>query len=87
MYVKHQHKQKYNKDFFLFSSYQEYEERHCVCSQFVPLNRHLKTVLILSSFLACGDLISLLTAFANCLDPDQDRQNVGPDLDQNCLTL
>ena len=25
--------------------------------------------------------------FANCLDPDQDRQNVGPDLDPNCLTL
>ena len=25
--------------------------------------------------------------FANRLDPDQDRQNVGPDLDPNCLTL
>ena len=25
--------------------------------------------------------------FANSLDPDQDRQNVGPDLDSNCLTL
>ena len=27
----------------------------------------------------------LLTTFANSLDTDQDRQNVGPDLDQNCL--
>ena len=26
-------------------------------------------------------------AFANSLDPDQARQNVGPDLDTNCLTL
>ena len=26
-------------------------------------------------------------AFASSLDPDQARQNVGPDLDPNCLTL
>ena len=25
--------------------------------------------------------------FANTLDPDQDSQNVGPDMDPNCLTL
>ena len=29
----------------------------------------------------------LLITFANSLDPDQVRQNVGPDLDPNCLTL
>ena len=29
----------------------------------------------------------LLITFANNLDPDQDRQNFGPDLDQNCMTL
>ena len=29
----------------------------------------------------------LLIAFANSLDPDQDRQNVGPDLVPNRLTL
>ena len=28
----------------------------------------------------------LLITFANSLDPDQTRQNVGPDLDPNCLT-
>ena len=29
----------------------------------------------------------LLMAFANSLDPDQARQDVGPDLGQNCLNL
>ena len=29
----------------------------------------------------------LLITFATSLDPDQDRQNVGPDLDPNHLTL
>ena len=29
----------------------------------------------------------LLINFANSLDPDQARRNVGPDLDPNCLTL
>ena len=29
----------------------------------------------------------MLIAFASSLDPDQTRQNVGPDLDPNCLTL
>ena len=27
----------------------------------------------------------LLITFANSLEPDQDQQNVGPDLDPNCL--
>ena len=29
----------------------------------------------------------LLITFATSLEPVQDRQNVGPDLDPNCLTL
>ena len=29
----------------------------------------------------------LLIAFANSLDPDQDRQNVGPELEPNHSTL
>ena len=41
----------------------------------------------LNSFLASDDFCHLLITFANSLDPDQDRQNVGPDLDPNCLTL
>ena len=31
-------------------------------------------------------LCPLLITFTNNLDPDQARQNVGPDLNQNCLT-
>ena len=32
--------------------------------------------------------VSLLVAsFAKSYDPDQDRYNVGPSLDANCLTL
>ena len=39
------------------------------------------------SFLAGGIFRRLLISFVNSLDPDQARQNVGPDLDPNCLTL
>ena len=42
----------------------------------------------INTFLSSGDFCRLMiTAFANSLDPDQDRQNVGPDLDPNNLTL
>ena len=42
---------------------------------------------VLNSFLASSHYCGLLIIFSNSLDPDQDRQNVGPDLDPNCLTL
>ena len=35
---------------------------------------------------ARGDFCCLLITFVNSLDLDQARQNVGPDLDPNCLT-
>ena len=35
---------------------------------------------------ASGDFCCLLITFANSFDTDQAWQNVGPDLDQNCLT-
>ena len=38
-------------------------------------------------FPTSGDFCCLLIIFANSLDPDQARQNVGPDLDANCLSL
>ena len=41
----------------------------------------------LTLFPASGDFCRLLITFANSLDPDQAQQNVGPDLDPNCLTL
>ena len=40
-----------------------------------------------NSFLASDDFCPLLITFANSLDPDQDRQNVGPDLDLNSLNF
>ena len=33
------------------------------------------------------DFCHLLITFANSLDPDQDQQNIGPDLVPNCLAL
>ena len=39
----------------------------------------------INSFLASGDFYYLLIAFANSLDPGQCRQNVGPDLNKDCL--
>ena len=40
-----------------------------------------------NAFLASGNICRLLPIFANSLDQDQARQNVGPDLNRNCLTL
>ena len=40
-----------------------------------------------NSLLASDDFCHLLITFANFLDPDQDGQNVGPDLEPNRLTL
>ena len=34
-----------------------------------------------------GNFCHLLITFANSLDSDQDRQNLGPDLNPNCLSL
>ena len=41
---------------------------------------------VFNLFPARGDFCCLLITFANSLDPDQARQNVGPNLDPNCLT-
>ena len=45
-----------------------------------------KVVLYLPLCRLRGDFCCLLITFANSFDPDQARQNVGPDLDPNCLT-
>ena len=37
--------------------------------------------------IASSDFFRLQIIFANSLDPDQDQQNVGSDLDPNRLTL
>ena len=40
-----------------------------------------------NSFLASSKFCHLPITFANSLDPDQDRQNISPDLDPNQLAL
>ena len=40
----------------------------------------------LDSLSAADNFCRLLITFENSLDPDQARQNVGHDLDPNCLT-
>ena len=40
-----------------------------------------------NSFLTRDVTCLLMITYVNSLDPDQDRQNVGPDLDPNHLTL
>ena len=42
--------------------------------------------LFINSFNASGDFSNLQITFTNSLDPDQDRQNVGPDLVPKRLT-
>ena len=49
--------------------------------------RKSDAIVSINSLLARSDLCSLLIVFANSLDSDQDGQNVGRDLDPNCLTL
>ena len=52
------------------------------------LRRKDKTLLFKQSNFWRALVLSLLAATsANSLDPDQDRQNVGPDLDPNSLIL
>ena len=51
--------------------------------------RHLQIhfFLVLLGLTASSELWCLLVTFANRLGPDQDLQNISPDLDQNCLTF
>ena len=44
-------------------------------------------VSLFNSLSASSNFCHLLIASANDLDQDQDRENLGPDLDSNCLTL
>ena len=46
-----------------------------------------KQNILIDSVPASGEFCHLLMIFANILDPDQAGQNVGPDLDPNCLIL
>ena len=60
------------------------------CKELVPIFHGVANTStscsVLNSLLASSDFWHLLITFANSLNPDQARQNVGPDLDPNCLT-
>ena len=58
-------------------------------SKFHIVGNHMSRLiyLLMISCHASGHICCLLITFTNSLDPGQDRQNVGPDLDPNCLTL
>ena len=53
----------------------------------MKLDLSCKMDLNFTPFLLAANFCHLLITFANSLDPDQDRQNVGRDLDTNRLTL
>ena len=50
----------------------------------VLARKYQQVVLYLTFCPLC--LLTTVCNFANSLDPDQARQNVGPDLGPNCLT-
>ena len=57
-------------------------------SHFDITGKDLESLSLTRSLLALNsDFCHQLITFASSLDPDQDRQNVGLDLDPNCLTL
>ena len=55
----------------------------------IPVNRDI--ISVTGSLVQNHELFTywccLLITFANSLESDQARQNVGPDQDSNCLTL
>ena len=51
-----------------------------------PLFKNLNAARHFKLFCASSKYCLLLLIFANSFDHDQARQNVGPDLDPNCLT-
>ena len=70
-----------NVSFFLLTEYPEARKCHS-CTRFRNgklIYCHLTLTLLVAT--------CLLITFANSLDPDQAQQNVGPDLDPNCLPL
>ena len=62
----------------IFSEKKKKKSQNCICCS---------CEFCCNSFPASGDFCRLLITFANSLEPDQAWQNVGPDLDPNCLTL
>ena len=67
---------------------QMYTRTSCIVQRFMKILISIpgSNISFLTLFLLLATL-STADNFANSLGPDQARQNVGPDLDPNCLTL
>ena len=59
----------------------------CPNMGFYSIGVNLWCHILLNSFLASGNFCCQLITIANSSEPEQDRQNVGPDLDPNRLPL
>ena len=66
-----------------FSQMQKLESNEINFSQGFSQKLVSTSCFVFNSLAARGDFCCLLITFANSLDPDQARQNVGPDLDPN----
>ena len=67
---------------------QKYGDAFLKFSSIILKTQHAdRRVVNINTFLASDNLYRLLITFANSLNPDQDRQNVDPDLSPNRLTL
>ena len=53
----------------------------------IEVHKFFLTNALFNIFFASSNFCRLLITFANSLDPDQDRKNVGPDLNPNSFTL
>ena len=69
-----------------FSQMEKLEPNEIDFSQGFSLKVVSRSCPVFNSLPASSDFCHLLITFANSLDPDQARHNVGPDLDPNCLT-
>ena len=68
-------------------TYTQYRGRERSKPKIIPLTSLGKSAWGFHYFLASAHFCRLVITFANSLDPDQDGQNMGTDLDPNCLTL
>ena len=70
-------------------AYRAHTKRPVVCTHY-GFNKEIQAYSIPSlsyAYLWNSPIVSSADILANSLNPDQARQNVGPDLDPNCLTL
>ena len=68
---------------FILSCQTKRIQNQCHSSTILEINKIIK--MLLFTLPASDNFCHLLISFTNSLDPDQDRQNVGPDLEHNRL--